>query len=451
MPRGSGRYYNRSSQPLKQRLRGSDPVMLVIYGYIAYIAVGTLLLALPFAQSNTVNFLDSIFVSASAVSTTGLTPIDIHQDYNTFGHLVILLLIQLGGIGYMTFSSFVLLSSKDHLSDKRKKVCKTVFSIPKDFIIEKFLFRVIIFTGLIEGLGTVALYFIFRDEGVKYPLWQAIFTSVSAFCTAGFSLFAGNLEQFTGNFWLNFVVAILSISGAIGFIVFVDAFNYITRKTPHLSFTSRIIIRTTAYILVAGTVIILISEGSIRDLDNYEKVLAAFFQTMTSLTTVGFNTISVAQLSKSVLFLTVLFMIIGASPAGTGGGMKSTTFTAVIGQIRTVLLNKRDVTFWKQRIPADRVRQANATLGLYLASLFLGVYLLTLTEDANLMEIFFEAASALGTVGLSMDFTSELSALGKIWIILLMFVGRVGPLSFGMALFVKNKLIWDNRETDLAI
>jgi trk system potassium uptake protein TrkH len=203
--------------------------------------------------------------------------------------------------------------------------------------------------------------------------------------------------------------------------------------------------------LVAGTVIILISEGSIRDLDNYEKVLAAFFQTMTSLTTVGFNTISVAQLSKSVLFLTVLFMIIGASPAGTGGGMKSTTFTAVIGQIRTVLLNKRDVTFWKQRIPADRVRQANATLGLYLASLFLGVYLLTLTEDANLMEIFFEAASALGTVGLSMDFTSELSALGKIWIILLMFVGRVGPLSFGMALFVKNKLIWDNRETDLAI
>lgn len=451
MPRGSGRYQNRPSQSLKQRLRGSDPVMLVIYGYIAYIAVGTLLLALPFAQSNTVNFLDSIFVSASAVSTTGLTPIDIHQDYNTFGHFVILLLIQLGGIGYMTFSSFVLLSRKDQLSDKRKKVCKTVFSIPKDFIIEKFLFRVIIFTGLIEGLGTIALYFIFKDEGVKYPLWQAIFTSVSAFCTAGFSLFAGNLEQFTGNFWLNFVVAVLSISGAIGFIVFVDAFNYITRKTPHLSFTSRIIIRTTAYILIAGTVIILISEGSIRDLDNYEKVLAAFFQTMTSMTTVGFNTVPVAQLSKSVLFLTVLFMIIGASPAGTGGGMKSTTFTSVIGQIRTVLLNKRDVTFWKQRIPADRVRQANATLGLYLASLFIGVYLLTLTEDANLMEIFFEAASALGTVGLSMNFTSNLSALGKIWVILLMFVGRVGPLSFGMALFVKNKLIWDNRETDLAI
>jgi trk system potassium uptake protein TrkH len=451
MRKGSGSIYNRKNEPFKSRLRQTDPVLLVIYGYIIYIGFGTFLLAMPFAQSNTVNFLDSIFVSASAVSTTGLTPVDIHSDFNTFGHLVILLLIQMGGIGYMTFSSFVLLSRKQKLSDKRKNVSKTIFSIPKDFIIEKFLFRVIVFTGLIEGLGTAALFFIFRNEGVKYPLWQALFTSISAFCTAGFSLFSGNLEQFSGNFWLNFVISVLSISGAIGFIVFVDAFNYISRKTPHLSFTSRIIIRTTAYILIAGTIIILITEGSSWEGASYEKVLYSFFQTMSAMSTVGFNSVPIAPLSKSVLFLIVLFMIIGASPAGTGGGMKSTTFTSIIGQIRTVLLDKRDVTFWKQRIPADRVRQANATLGMYLASLFVGVYLLTLTEDAQLMEIFFEAASALGTVGLSMDFTSDLSALGKIWIIFLMFVGRVGPLSFGMALFVKNKLIWDNRETDLAI
>ncbi len=451
MPKGTSDIYNRPNQPLKERLRGADPVMLVIYGYLAYIGIGTLFLALPYAQSNTVNFLDSVFVSASAVSTTGLSPVDIHTDYNTFGHIVILILIQLGGIGYMTFSSFVLLSKKDELSDRRKKVCTTVFSIPKDFIIEKFLFKVIIFTGFIEGLGTLALYFIFKAEGVKYPLWQAVFTSISAFCTAGFSLFAGNLEQFSGNFWLNFVVAVLSISGAIGFIVFVDGFNYITRKTPHLSFTSRIIVRTTAYILIAGTLIILISEGSIRDLPNYEKVLAAFFQTMSSMTTVGFNTVPIAPFSKSVLFLMVLIMIIGASPAGTGGGLKSTTFTSIIGEIRSVLLDKRDVTFWKQRIPSDRLKQANATLGMYLAALFVGVYLLTLTEDAGLMDIFFEAASALGTVGLSTNFTSDLTALGKIWIMLLMFVGRVGPLGFGMAIFVKNKLIWDNRKTDLAI
>ncbi len=451
MPRGKKDLYNRKKQPIKERFRNSNPLMLVIYGYIAYIAIGTLLLTIPISQSNSVGFLDNIFVSASAVSTTGLSPVDIHSDFTTVGHIIILILVQLGGIGYMTFSSFVLLSSKQDLSDNRKGVSQTVFSIPKEFIIEKFLSKVVIFTIAIESLGTLGLYFVYAEEGVKYPLWQALFTSVSAFCTAGFTLFSGNLDQFSGNFWLNFIVAVLSISGAIGFIVFVDAWNRITKKVPNLSFTSRIILRTTAYILVIGTVIILISEGSLRDLADHEKVFAAFFQTMTAMTTVGFNTISIAGLSKSVLFLLIVIMTIGASPAGTGGGMKSTTFTAVIGQIKAVIFNKRDVTFWKQRIPSDRVKQSTATMGMYLAALFLGVYLLMLTEDAGLMEVFFEAASALGTVGLSLDFTPDLSALGKVWIILLMFVGRIGPLGVGMALFVKNKLIWDNRKTDLAI
>lgn len=451
--------YNRNKEPFKDRLRNSNPVLIVIYGYLIYIALGTLLLTLPFAQDGGgVGFLDNIFVSTSAVSTTGLTPVDVHENYNTFGHLVILILVQLGGIGYMTFSSFVLLSRKEKLSDKRKEVSKTVFSIPKGFLIEKFLFKVVAFTAVIEALGAAGLYFCFRAEGVKYPLWQAIFTSVSAFCTAGFSLFSGNLEQFSGNFWVNLIVSFLSISGAIGFIVFVDAFNWMTRKVPHLSFTSRIILRTSAGILIVGTFIVLISEGSLSDLASHERVLAAFFQTMSAMTTVGFNTIPVGEsvsavgLSKSVLFLLILIMTIGASPAGTGGGMKSTTFTAVIGQIKAVIFNKRDVTFWQQRIPSDRVKQSTATMGMYLAALFLGVYLMTLTEtDAGLMEVFFESASALGTVGLSMNFTSQLTELGKIWIIALMFMGRVGPLGFGMALFVKNKLIWDNRETDLAM
>ncbi|MEA3560041.1 MAG: potassium transporter TrkG, partial [Candidatus Thermoplasmatota archaeon] len=240
-------------------------------------------------------------------------------------------------------------------------------------------------------------------------------------------------------------------SGAIGFIVFVDVFNTIGKKQEHLSFTSRVIIRMTFWILIIGTFLVLISEGSLSDMANHEKVMAAFFHVMTSMTTVGFNTIPVAPLARSVLFLTIILMMIGASPAGTGGGMKSTTLSAVIGQVRSVMSEKRDVRFWKQRIPADRIKQANATFGMYLAALFLGVYMLTLTESGGLMEIFFEASSALGTVGLSTGFTPDLSSLGKIVIILLMLVGRVGPLTFGIAIFVKNKLIWDNSRTDLAI
>lgn len=435
----------------RKKLRDSNPVTLVIIGYIAYITVGAVLLTLPFSQSETVGFLDNTFVSTSAVSTTGLSPVNISEEYNHFGQGVILVLIQLGGIGYMTFSSFILLSRKQELPDRRKNVSKTVFSIPKDFIIERFLTKVILFTAVIEILGAVGLYFVFRSEGVRAPLWQAIFTSISAFCTAGFALFNGNLEAYSGNFWLNLIVSVLSISGAIGFIVFVDVFNTLRRKQEHLSFTSRIIIRTSFWILVIGTILVLISEGSLGDMPNYEKVMAAFFHVMTSMTTVGFNTIPVAPLARSVLFLTIIIMMIGASPAGTGGGMKSTTLSAVIGQVRSVMREKRDVRFWKQRIPADRVKQANATFGMYLAALFLGVYLLTITESAPLMDILFEATSALGTVGLSMGYTPGLSGLGKVIIILLMFIGRVGPLTFGIAIFVKNKLIWDNSQTDLAI
>ncbi|MGA1793732.1 MAG: TrkH family potassium uptake protein [Thermoplasmatota archaeon] len=442
---------NMKRRPVMRTLRDSNPVMLVIYGYIAYIVVGSLLLIVPFSQAEPVPFLDNVFVSTSAVSTTGLSPVNISEDYNVFGQGVILFLIQIGGIGYMTFSSFILLSSRKDLTDERKKVSKTVFSIPKDFLIEKFLVRVVLFTAAIETLGALALYFIFRSEGVKAPLWQAVFTSISAFCTAGFSLLNGNLEQFTGNFWLNLVVSILSISGAIGFIVFVDIFNKITGKTECLSFTTRVILRTTFWILLIGTFIVLISEGSFSDLTSGQKIMAAFFQTMTSMTTVGFNTVPIAPMAKSVLFLTVILMIIGASPAGTGGGVKSTTLVAVIGQIRSVLFSKRDVKYWGQKVPNDRVKQANATFAMYLAALFLGVYLLALTEKASLMEILFEATSALGTVGLSMGFTSQLTILGKIIVILLMFVGRVGPLTFGMAIFVKSKLIWDDSRTDLAI
>jgi len=439
------------NRPIQKKLRETNPVTLVIYGYIVYIAIGAVLLTLPFSTNDHVSVLDNIFVSTSAVSTTGLTPVNISTDYNYFGQAVILVLIQLGGIGYMTFSSFVLLSTKKELSDRRKCVNTTVFSIPKDFFIERFLTRVVIFTAIIEAAGALGLYFAFSSEGVENPLWQAVFTSVSAFCTAGFSLLSGNMEGFTTNFYVNFILSVLSISGAVGFIVFVDIFNKIAKKKEQLSFTTRIIIRTTVWILVIGTFIMVISEGSLRDLTDSQRIMASFFHVMSSMTTVGFNSVPIGPLTHSVLFLTVILMIIGASPAGTGGGLKSTTFVSVIGQIRSVISNRRDVRYWKQLIPADRVRQANATFAMYFGALLLGIYLLTITESGTLMEIVFEAASALGTVGMSMDFTSELSVIGRIIVILLMLIGRVGPLTFGIAIFVKNKLIWDDSKTDLAI
>lgn len=438
---------------LKRRLQDSKPMNLVIYGYVTYIVLGAILLLLPISQANPVSILDNLFVSTSAVSTTGLSPIDIDDDYTHVGQVVLLVLIQFGGIGYMTFSSFVILTSKKEMTDGRKHISRTVFSIPENFIIERFVTSVIVFTILIEAAGAVGLYFVFSSHGVENPLWSAIFHSISAFCTAGFSIYGSNLTEFRGDFWLNFIISALSFAGAIGFIVFVDLWRRIRGKQDRLSLTSMIIIRTTFWLVILGTILIFITETSLYDLPVWERIMASFFQVMTSLTTVGYNTIEIGALARSVLLLTAIFMIIGASPAGTGGGLKTTTFTTIIGLTRSVIRGKRTVTFWKANIPADRVRTAVATLGLYMTSLALGAYLLLMTEagSAGVMDIFFEAASALGTVGLSTGLTSHLSVMGKLIIILLMFIGRVGPLTFGVAIFVKNKLIFDNKRTDLAI
>ncbi|SDC25672.1 TrkH family potassium uptake protein [Geotoga petraea] len=436
---------------LKDYLSTVNPVKLVLFGYVFYIVFGWIMLSLPISTVNFVGSLDNLFIATSAVSTTGLTTVSVSDSYTFFGEFVILLLIQLGGIGYMTFSSFVILTRKKQLPKNVSEVSQTVFSIPKNFVIEKFIYSVIFFTVIIETIGAFVLYFIFINEGVDNAIWQAIFHSVSAFCTAGFSLFNNSFVDFYNNFWLNLTISGLSFSGAIGFIVFVDYWRKIRRKTEAITLTSKIILRTTFYLVIFGTFLVFISEPSIADLPAHERLITSFFQVMTSITTVGFNTINVGGLMKSVLFFTTIYMIIGASPSGTGGGLKTTTFTAVYGLVKSTLQGKDDVYFWKAKVPKSRVNSAAAGFVFYFVVLALGVYILSLTENTDFISVAFEAASALGTVGLSMGLTSSLTVIGKVSIILLMLVGRTGPLTFGAALFVKPKLIFDNKETDLAI
>jgi trk/ktr system potassium uptake protein len=182
-----------------------------------------------------------------------------------------------------------------------------------------------------------------------------------------------------------------------------------------------------------------------------KRLVASFFQAMTSMTTVGFNTISISKISHASLLLLTTLMIIGASPSGTGGGLKSTTFTALIGIMRSSLQGKRHVYFWGRRVPDARVRLAMATFCFYMAFLLLGVYLLTLTEQMDFEAILFESASALGTVGLSVGITAQLSILGKVVVTFLMFVGRLGPLTFGMSLFLRQTGLLEERDEDVAI
>jgi len=205
------------------------------------------------------------------------------------------------------------------------------------------------------------------------------------------------------------------------------------------------------WLSVAGTILFLTVEPSLKTLPLVDRILAAFFQCMTATTTVGFNTISIGALSKASVLLIIILMVIGSSPAGTGGGLKTTTFTAMLGVMRSALRGERDVRFWGKKIPVERVWLAFSNIGFYLITLVVGVYLLDLVESTPFDQNAFEAASALGTVGLSMGITAGLTSLGKIIITFLMFAGRVGPLTLGSALFFRKETDSQSRDEDLAV
>lgn len=428
------------------------PIRLVALGYLSYVGVGWLLLALPFGHAtDAVSGLDALFTSTSAVSTTGLATVSTGNDYNLLGQIIILVLIQLGGIGYMTFGSFVVLSRSAVLSERRQQIGKAVFSMPEEFRIDKFIRSVITFTLITETAGAIFLFLAFTRAGIEAPAWSAVFHSVSAFCTAGFGLYDDSFERLRGNVSVNVILGILSYLGAIGFIVFVDGWRCLIGKTSRLTLTSRIILATTAWLSLAAIVLFFVGEPSIQGLPPYERLTAACFQVMTSITTVGFNTISIGNLSQASLFLIVLLMIVGASPAGTGGGLKTTTFTALWGVIRSSILGREKVTFWGKEIPEERIRVAIASLGFYAGALILGCYLLALTESVPFEGLLFESASALGTVGLSTGITAQLTPIGKLILVVLMFIGRLGPLAFGIALFLPPGRTDEPCKEDLAV
>ncbi len=429
------------------------PEKIVPAGYTLYILLGAVLLLLPWSQQegSSASLLDHLFTAVSAVSTTGLCTVSTGGAYSFWGQLVILILIQAGGLGYMTFGSFVVLAVSGDISSFRHGIASSVLSMPSGFDLRRFLRSIVLFTLIIEIIGAAALYPTFVNSGLPMPCWQAIFHSVSAFCTAGFSLLDNSFERFYGNTWFNFVIMVLSYLGAIGFIVMNDWWEWLAGNKKGMTLTSKIILWCTMIISVTGTILFVLREPSITQFPFLTKVTTSWFQIMTASTTVGFNTVPIGTLSASSLFLLTIIMIIGASPSGTGGGVKTTCVTALWAVMMGILRRDPKIQFAGRVIPEARVRTAAASMMFYLFTLGIGIYLVTLTEHHSLISLMFECASALGTVGLSCGITGELSAYGKVLIIGLMFLGRVGPLALGMALFSSRRGIPSIVEEDVAI
>jgi trk system potassium uptake protein TrkH len=416
------------------------PQQNLFYGFLTYVFVGFLLLMIPFFNKVDAPFLDHLFIATSAVSTTGLVTVSIFDTYNFFGQFVVMFLFQLGGIGYLTFTTFMILSTTRKITVWHKKILSTEFTLPKTIKIRDFLKSVILFTLIMEFLGAILFFIAFINEGMSTleAVWSSIFHSVSTFCTAGFSLFNDGFAGFVDNHFVNFIVAMLAISGSLGFIVITDFGMWIKYKTHQLSFTTKIIFYGFLFLLIFGTTFFYFFEPSIVALKGDTRFLAAFFQCMTAMTTVGFNTVDFGAFSQAMLIICIFLMYIGASPSGTAGGIKITTLTAVFAIIKSRLQGRRNITFLGRKIPTERLYIAISAFIFYTSIIVLGTFLITFTNNLELADILFEVASALGTVGISRGITAELNTFGKWIIIILMFIGRLGVLTFGLAIWARK-------------
>ena len=410
------------------------PAKILVLGYLLYSIIGCFLLSLPICHTAGIGLLDAYFTAISAVSTTGLTTVDIGTEYNLLGQIVILLLVQLGGVGYMTFSSFILLCTSQKLSTYRRRIGASSFAFPQHFSMHEFIYSVIFFSFFCELIGAAALSIVFWHRGVERWLWNGIFHSVSSFCTAGLSLFSDGFIALQDSVACNFLITGLALLGSLGFIVSLDFYKKCTERRHQISFTTRVILVMSCLFLVLGTLLFFgletISDGS----SLFSEGMIAFFQVVSAMTTTGFNSVDIGTLSPPILILLAFLSSFGSSPSGTGGGLKNTAFASLTAFVKSTLKGK-STTLWHHSIPPGRVKIATVAFIYYVFCLSVTLFFLSITElRAPSLDVFFEAANALNNSGLSTGLTEKLTGMGKILIALLMLMGRVGVLTFGVAI-----------------
>lgn len=436
-----------------RKLDDKSVVILLIKGYFYLTALCFVLLLLPFCQNSKNSIIDHLFFSVSIVSTTGLAPNDFANSYNLLGQIISLIFIQLGGIGYMALSSFIILKQFKKLPSIPARLLKLEFNLPSKYPLVSFIYSVFIFTILIESIGAIILYKGFEDAGVEDPLWNAIFHTVSAFCTAGFSLFGDSMSSFADDPLITITILALSLLGSIGFIVLLDFWLKLIRKRKTFSLTSKIILASTFFLWLIAAIVIYLSDSGLQA-EGWDGIKMVIFQSISAHTTVGFNNYDIGAIGNGGIFILIVLMIIGASPAGTGGGIKTTSITALIAVLLSVLKRNSKITFFNKEIPASNIYLAISSAIFYSFILIIGTWIVLIIDGENFKfeMILFEVSSALSTVGLSTGITGELSDLSKIVISFLMFIGRLGVLTFGFALISKSPILRNKPKVeDIAI
>lgn len=422
-----------------------SPYILILLSFAIMMFLGALLLCLPLAQisGKSGNFLENLFTATSALCVTGLVVNDISITYTIFGKIVILILIQLGGLGVLTVSSMVILSISRKMGYYTKKIVSEDINYNILTEIPRYLKNVSIVVFGIEFVGAVLLFFEFSK---KLPFIQAvgysIFHSVSAFCNAGFALFSNNMENYTGNILINFVITSLIILGGLGFAAILDVYNVIKKTRRKLSTSTHLAIVMTIFLICFGAVMTFMLEysnkGTIGSLNLHDKLLSSYFQSVT-LRTAGFQTVDLATLTTPTIIIYLFLMFIGASPGSTGGGLKTTTLGILLLGVMNAITGREDIEYRKRRLSWQIFNKACAILMLSLFYLFVMIIIMSIFDSSKgFLPLLFELISAFGTVGLSMGLTAKLSIISKLIIILTMYIGRVGPLTIMYALSKKK-------------
>lgn len=423
--------------------RRMSPAKILVYGFGAVILIGALLLNLPISSKSgeSVGFINALFTSSSCVCVTGLVVVNTAEHWTTFGHVVIITLIQIGGLGFMTMAMIVALLLGKKITIKDRLVIKEQLNQETMTGLVKLTKYVIMATFCIEGIGALILSTRFIPiYGLGKGIWFSVFHAISAFCNAGFDIIGDSIIPYVGDVTINLTIAGLIIMGGLGFSVYLDIHK--NKKFSRLTLHSKLVLVITSILLVLGTVVIYIIEvdnpGTLQPLNGKERFLASFFQSVIT-RTAGFASIDLSKMYESTVFFMVLLMFIGGSPGSTGGGIKTTTFGVLALSTISVIKGDKEVVAFKKTIPADVIKRALAITSIAMAIVIIASLILTVTEDANFIDVLFESTSAFATVGVSRNLSPRLTDFGKVLISLLMYSGRVGPLTMAFAFARKSK------------
>lgn len=421
------------------------PAQVLVLGFALLILTGGGILTLPIssATGQPVHFVDALFTSTSAVCVTGLIVVDTGTRYSVFGQVIIMLLIQIGGLGFMTMATLFALIMRKRIFLRERLIMQEAYNQLTVEGVVKLARRVLLITVLIEGAGAVILGLRWSAEyGLARGFWYGLFHSVSSFNNAGFDLFGGfrSLTLYKSDFTVNIVVSFLIILGGIGFGVMLDIYR--RRNWRKLSLHTKVVLTTTAILLAVGTLGVFFLEynnaKTLASLNLPDKILASWFQSVTP-RTAGYNTIDIGGMRSATQFLFVMLMFIGASPGSTGGGIKTTTFGTLVLAVWAMVRGREDIEIYKRRLAKEIVIRSLAISTVALGLVIFVTMLLTITENAEFLAVLFETTSAFGTVGLTMGITPKLTIVGKLAIMLTMYLGRVGPLTVAFALAQKQQ------------